>query len=120
MIFALLHSFITLVLDVFATVGIAANEKDLEIALLRQQLRILERKGKVKRRLVLPEKLMLVVLVGKLNAKAKHYTNGYERVWFWLSRKLCSSGIATWYVASGPFASPTKAGDHGSMPSWKR
>src|SRR3954451_12431360 len=68
MIFALLQSFIMLVLDVLATVGIAADEKDLEIALLRQQLRILERKGKGKHRLALPEKLMLVALVGKLKA----------------------------------------------------
>src|SRR5258706_4307460 len=69
MIFALLHNFITLVMDVLATVGIAADEKDLEIALLRQQLRILERKGKGKHRLALPEKLMLVALVGMLKAK---------------------------------------------------
>jgi hypothetical protein len=51
MVFALLHGFITLVLDVLATVDIATDEKDLEIALLRQQLRILERKGKGKHRL---------------------------------------------------------------------
>src|SRR5512143_1621636 len=69
MVFALLHSFITLVLDVFATVGIAADKKDLEIALLRQQPRILERKGKGKHRLALPEKRMLVTLASKLNAK---------------------------------------------------
>ncbi len=68
MIFALVHNFMTLVLEVLATVGIAADEKDLEIALLRQQLRILERKGKGKQRLALPEKLMLVALVGKLKA----------------------------------------------------
>jgi hypothetical protein len=66
MIFALLHNFITLVLDVFATVGVAADEKELEIALLRQQLRILERKGKGKHRLTLPEKLILVALVSQL------------------------------------------------------
>src|SRR5579859_7064266 len=69
MIVALLHSFISLVLDVLATVGVAADEKDLEIALLRQQLRILERKGKGKHRLALPEKLMLVALAGKLKMK---------------------------------------------------
>jgi putative transposase len=69
MVFALLHSFISLVLDVLATVGIAADEKDLEIALLRQQLRILERKAKGKHRLALPEKLMLVTLAGKLKAR---------------------------------------------------
>src|SRR3954466_10174881 len=69
MVFALLHSFITLVLDVLATVGIAADQKDLEIALLRHQLRILERKDKGKYRLALPEKLMLVSLAGKLKMK---------------------------------------------------
>ena len=69
MIFALLRSFITLMLDVLATVGIATDEKDLEITLLRQQLRILARKGKAKHRLALPEKLMVVALAGKIKAK---------------------------------------------------
>jgi putative transposase len=69
MIFALLYNFISLILDVLSTMGIAADEKDLEIALLSQQLRILERKGKGKHRLTLPEKLMLVALVSKLKAK---------------------------------------------------
>jgi len=71
MIFTLLLSLITLVLDVLATVGIAADEKDLEIALLRQQLRILERKGKSRHRLSLPEKLMLVALAGQLKGKGR-------------------------------------------------
>ncbi len=71
MIFALLHAFIALVLDVLATIGIVADEKDLEIALLRQQLRILERKSKGKKRLAPPEKLMLVVLADKLKAKSQ-------------------------------------------------
>jgi hypothetical protein len=34
MIFALLHGFVVLVLDVLAAVGVAAYDKDLEIALL--------------------------------------------------------------------------------------
>jgi len=59
----------TLVLDVLATIAVAADEKDLEIALLRQQLRIVERKSKGKQRLASPEKLMFVVLVDKLKAK---------------------------------------------------
>ena len=69
MIFALLHGFVVLVLDVLAAVGVAADDKDLEIALLRQQLRILERKSHGKNRLAPPEKLMLVVLADKLKAK---------------------------------------------------
>src|SRR5215813_13066512 len=71
MIFALLHSLITLLLDLCATVGSAADEKDLEIALLRQQLHILERKGKGRHRLSLPEKLMLVALAGQLKSKGR-------------------------------------------------
>ncbi len=69
MIFALLYAFITLVLDVLATVGVAADEKDLEIPLLRQQLRILELKCPGKKRLAAPDKLMLVMLTDKLKAK---------------------------------------------------
>jgi hypothetical protein len=38
MIFAVLHGLIAFALDVLATVGVAADEKDLEIVLLRQQL----------------------------------------------------------------------------------
>src|SRR5512135_1919427 len=71
MIFALLHGFIGLVLDVLATVGVAGNEKDLEIALLRQQLRILERKNKGSNRLAAPDKLMLAALADKLKAKGQ-------------------------------------------------
>jgi putative transposase len=69
MIFAVLHGLIAFALDVLATVGVAADEKDLEIVLLRQQLRILERKSQGKKRLAPPERLMLVVLADKLRGK---------------------------------------------------
>ena len=52
----------SLILDFVAAAGVAANEKDLEIALLRQQLRVLERKSKHQTHLTPPEKLMLVAL----------------------------------------------------------
>jgi hypothetical protein len=45
------------------------DEKDLQIALLRQQLRILERKAKPKPRLSRPEKLVLVVLTIRLKTR---------------------------------------------------
>jgi putative transposase len=69
MIFHLLLCFISLILDLFAAARIAASEKDLEIALLRQQLRVLERKANTKARLSRPEKLMLVALIDKLKGK---------------------------------------------------
>jgi hypothetical protein len=66
MIYQVLMGFVSLILDLVAAVGVSAEEKDLEIALLRQQLRILERKASRKTRLSRPEKLMIVTLVDKL------------------------------------------------------
>jgi hypothetical protein len=44
--------FASLIFDVFASIRLAPDEKDLQIALLRLQLRILERKTKTKPRVV--------------------------------------------------------------------
>jgi hypothetical protein len=66
MIYSLLLCFIGLVLDLFAAIQITPDEKDLQIALLRQQLRILERKTRTKPRLSSPEKLMVVALFTRL------------------------------------------------------
>jgi hypothetical protein len=65
-----------LVLDVLAATRVAADEKDLEIALLRQQLHILERKSNTKHRLAPPEKLMLVALLDKLGARSQTFATG--------------------------------------------
>ncbi len=45
MVYQLILGVVCLLLDALAAAGIAANEKDLEIAVLHQQLRILERKA---------------------------------------------------------------------------
>ncbi len=73
MIYQLIHCFVCLVLDTLAAAGVATHEKDLEIALLRQQLRILERKLDTKPRLSRPEKLMLVALSGRLERVTHRY-----------------------------------------------
>ena len=73
MIYHLLLCFASLVLDLMAAAGVAAEEKDLEIALLRQQLRVLERKTSAKTRLLRPEKLMLVALTDKLKGVSRHF-----------------------------------------------
>jgi hypothetical protein len=52
---------------------IVPDEKDLQIALLRQQLRILQRKAKTKPRLSRPEKRMLVALTTRLKAQTQHF-----------------------------------------------
>ena len=73
MIYQILLRFVSLILDLVAAAGVAASEKDLEIALLRQQLRILERKSKKQTPLSKPEKLMLITLADKLKAKSERF-----------------------------------------------
>lgn len=73
MIYQLLFCFASLVLDLMAAAGVAAEEKDLEIALLRQQMRVLERKTSAKTRLSRPEKLMLVALADKVKGVSQHF-----------------------------------------------
>ena len=73
MIYHLAFCLVTLVLDVFTSVRVAPTEKDLQIALLRQQLRILERKSKTKPHLSRPEKLMLVTLATCLKAQTQRF-----------------------------------------------
>ena len=73
MIYHLLLCFVTLIFDVFASIRVAPDEKDLQIALLRQQLRILERKAKPESRLSRPEKLMLVTLTIRLKSQTRRF-----------------------------------------------
>jgi hypothetical protein len=77
MIYDLLMCFFGLVLDVFASARIAPDEKDIQIALLRQQLRILERRSRTKPRLTRPEKLMLVILLTRLQRQTHSW---YDRL----------------------------------------
>mgnify|MGYP000599986917 CR=1 FL=1 len=69
MIYHFLLCFASLIFDVFASIRLVPDEKDLQIALLRQQLRVLERKVRRKPRLSRPEKLMLVALVTPYRVK---------------------------------------------------
>src|SRR5215216_4549791 len=73
MIYHLLFCIVTLVFDFFASLQVVPHEKDLQIALLRQQLRILERQSKTKPRLSRPEKLILVSLATGLRAQTQRF-----------------------------------------------
>lgn len=79
MIYYLLLCFLGLLLDLFATTRIAPDEKDLQIVLLRQQLRILERKKQTKPRLNYPEKLMLVTLLTRLRRQTQGWYDRLEQ-----------------------------------------
>ena len=73
MIYHLLFCLVTRILDVFASVHVAPHDKDLQIALLRQQLRMLVRQSTTKPRLSRPEKQMLATLVIRLKAKTQRF-----------------------------------------------
>jgi hypothetical protein len=53
-------------MDVFATLKVAQDEKDLEIIILRQQVRILQRKISSSPRISKPEKLILTALTYRM------------------------------------------------------
>ena len=72
MIFAMLAYLFSVILDVLRLFGQSDQEKDVEILLLRQQLRILQRTRTRPPRLSWWEKLSLVMLAGKLVQRAKH------------------------------------------------
>ena len=73
MVYHFLLCFTTLIFDVFASIRLAPDEKDLQLALLRQQLRVLERKAKTKPRVSRPEKLMLVALTTQFQAQTQRW-----------------------------------------------
>lgn len=82
MVYHLLLCSLALIFDVLSACRVAPDEKDLQIALLRQQLRVLERKAKTKPRLSRPEKLMLVTLTTRLQAQTKRWPQRLrEAVW---------------------------------------
>jgi hypothetical protein len=64
MIFTLLMSLFSLSLDLLAILGLAKSAKDLEILILRQQVRLLQRKVKTPPRISDPERMVLAILYG--------------------------------------------------------
>lgn len=80
MVYHFLLCLTTLIFDVFASIRLAPDEKDLQIALLRQQLRVLERKIKQKPRLSRPEKLMLVALTTRLQRQTQWWRERLREV----------------------------------------
>ena len=72
MIFTLLMSFFSLSLDLLAILGLAESDKDLEIIILRQQVRILQPKVKTPPRISDPERMVLATLTDK----SSQFTDG--------------------------------------------
>ena len=79
---------ITVLLDAFTALKVAQDEKDLEIIMLRQQVRILQRKVSSPR-ISKPEKLILTALTYQM----KQTTAGFHNWLFHLKHNL--AGLAT-------------------------
>jgi hypothetical protein len=69
-------------LDILATLKVAQNEKDLEIVMLRQQVRILQRKAPSSPRISKPEKLILPALSFQMKQTAAGFRNCLHRCFF--------------------------------------
>jgi putative transposase len=65
MVFRLLMHMLTLIVDFFTLLGITNGDKDLEIVLLRQQVRILQRTVKSPPRITTSETMILAILTDK-------------------------------------------------------
>ena len=65
MISTLLMSLISILFDLLAILRTSKSDKDLEILILRQQVRILQRKTKTPPRISDPERMMLATLLDK-------------------------------------------------------
>lgn len=71
---------ITFILDLFTSLGHTNRNKDLEIIILRQQVRILQRKVKTPPRISDPERLILAILVDKFSQSTKDTRQRLDQV----------------------------------------
>src|SRR4030065_2187564 len=71
MVLTLLMSLFSLFLDLLSLIGLAKSDKDLEIIILRQQIRILQRKVKTPPRITDPERMILATLTDKFSHSTK-------------------------------------------------
>jgi len=102
------------VLDLVTVMRMTDDEKDLEIMLLRQQLRIVERKQNRGPQIPRWQKVPLAALAVRLKGKASNAREAYG----------CSSltpslaGIGRWCDGNGLTSREENRGDHRLMRSW--
>jgi putative transposase len=72
MVYWLLVLIITFILDIITSLGYTNRNKDLEIIILHQQVRIFQRKVKTPLRISDPERMILAILVDKFSQSTKY------------------------------------------------
>ncbi len=80
MAFWLLRHILSLFLDIFSLFGASNNNKDLEIIILRQPVRIPQRKAKSPPRISTSEKILLSTIASKLIQSATYTRNRLNNV----------------------------------------
>ncbi len=98
----------------------AGRDTDIEILLLRQQLRILQRKQPRPPRISRWEKLALLMLAGKLTRLSTSARQRLAQVVVLFKPEPCSHGTVSSYAENGPSRSKHGPDDHRSIPSSKR
>jgi len=90
MVYWLLVLIITFILDIITSLGFRNRNKDLEIIILRQQVRILHRKVMTPPRISDPERMILAILVDKFSQSTKDSHQRLNQVKY---VKILSRGI---------------------------
>src|SRR5271157_6475355 len=80
MVYWSLMQILTFFLDIFTILGVTNSDKDLEIIVLRQQVRILQRKGKSPPRISDPERMILAIPTDKLGRSTRDARRRLDRV----------------------------------------
>src|SRR5450759_4256042 len=75
-----LMQILTFFLDIFTILGVKNRDKDLEIIVLRQQVRILQRKVKSPPVISDPERIILAILTDKLNQSTRDARRRLDQV----------------------------------------
>jgi Integrase core domain. len=80
MVYWSLMQILTFFPDIFTILGVTNSDKDLEIIVLQQQVRILQRKGKSPPRISDPERMILAILTDKLSRSTRETRQRLDRV----------------------------------------
>lgn len=80
MIYWSLMHILTFFLDIFTTLSVTNSNKDLEIIILRQQVRILQHKVKSPPRISDGERIILAILTDRVSQSIKDAPQGLHQV----------------------------------------
>ncbi len=96
MFWFLIGRIVTVLFDVLCVRFTKDSEKDLELLVLRQQIRILERRVGKPVRPSRVEKLLLALTAMQIKARVRADVNGSRTAFCCSSQRQCSNGIGSW------------------------